>query len=200
MRRARARLYGPLALALLAAASCTHDAEARFEATRPPETLVEVLPPSAQVTLDGAPLGAGSRVVPAAVRDRAAHVLSASAPGYEPAEWRVPAGGLAGVRVGLALRPEGFPGKVELDDASELIRAADFLAAGGRPADAQAYAARAASLAPDLAAAQRSLGVAAAAAGDRRTAERSLATYLRLSPDAPDADEIEAVLARIGKE
>jgi hypothetical protein len=182
------------------ALSCTHGAKARFEGTRPAAVLVEVLPPGAEVTLDGAPLGPGSRVAPAAVKDGAAHVIAASAPGFEPDEWRGPAGGLAGVRVGLALRPQGLPGKVELDDAATLVRAADFLAANGRPADAQAYAARAASLAPDLAVAQRSLGAAALAAGDHHTAERSLAAYLRLAPDAPDAGEIEAVLARLEEE
>ena len=159
-----------------------------------------MLPPGAEVSLDGAPLGRGSQTIAAASRDGAAHVLAAAAPGFESAEWRVPPGGLAGVRVGLALRPEGYPGKVELDDPAVLVRVADFLAASGRPGEAQAYAARAASLEPELAAAQRSLGIAAVQAGDRRTAQRSFAEYLRLAPDAPDADEIEAALARLAGE
>jgi hypothetical protein len=161
----------------------------------PPELLVEVLPPGARVTLDGRPLGAGSRAVPAP--GPGPHVLRVEAEGYEPAERQLPEEDLAGVRVGEALRPIGFGSErlLELDEPVGLAQAAAHLArSGGRPDDAVAYAERALALDRGTPLAHRALGDARAALGDRRGAVASWAEYLRLAPEARDAA---AVAARI---
>jgi hypothetical protein len=161
----------------------------------PPELLVEVLPPGARVALDGRPLGAGSRAVPAP--GRGPHVLRVEADGYEPVERQLPEEDLAGARVGEALRPVGFRSErlLELDEPVGLAQAAAHLARSGeRPHDAVAYAERALALDPGTPLAHRALGDAHAALGDRRRAAASWAEYLRLAPEAPDAA---AVAARI---
>ena len=155
---------------------------------RPPEVLVEVLPPGAQVSLDGRPLGLGGRAI--AAPPAGAHVLRVEADGYEPSEQALPEGSLAGARVGAALRPAGFEGlrTLDLDDPDGLAQAAAHLARrGGRPQDAVAYADRAITLEPRTALAHRALGDARAALGEISRALSSWAEYLKLAPGAPDA-------------
>jgi hypothetical protein len=161
------------------------------EEVRPRELLVEVLPPGARVSLDGRPLGAGSRAVPAP--EPGPHVLRVEAEGYEPGQRPLPEGDLAGARVAEALRPAGLASArvLDYDEAEGLALAAAHLAArGARPADAVAYAGRALALEPGLALAHRALGDARAALGDGRRAVASWIEYLRLAPDAPDAEAV----------
>ncbi|MGC3997296.1 MAG: hypothetical protein QM767_07235 [Anaeromyxobacter sp.] len=185
------------ALALLACAlplpGCTHAARERFEGTRPAEALVQVLPPDAQVVLDGQPLGPGDRAVPVPVTDAAPHALEVTAPGYDPERRDVPPGALPGARVGVALVPEGCPGPVELDAAEGLLRAALCLLEQGRGPEAVPYARRAVEVEPELPVARRVLGQALAAAGDWRAAADALGEYLRLAPEAPDVEAAAAL-------
>ncbi|ACL64734.1 hypothetical protein A2cp1_1390 [Anaeromyxobacter dehalogenans 2CP-1] len=189
-----ARRRGPCVAAAVAAlalgAGCTRAARARFEGTRPAALLVEVLPRSAEVLLDDRPLGRGARTVPVDRADAGGHVLRFRAPGFVE-EAREVAGGLAGVRVGVALRPEGWPyGALDLDEPRGLAAAAEALLDAGEADDAADYAARAVALEPALPEAHRALGSARAALGDRRGAAAGWGEYLRLRPDAPDAAQV----------
>lgn len=182
------RLGGALALALAAACGGAHRELAPARA--PPELLVEVLPRGASVSLDGAPIGRGSRTI--AAPPAGEHVLSAQADGYEPGEQPLPEGDLAGIRVAVALRPLGFglARALDYDDAEGLVAAAAFLEREGVDRDAADYAARAAALDRGLAAAQRVLGDALFRLGDRAHAVAAWSLYLRLAPDAPDAADV----------
>jgi tetratricopeptide (TPR) repeat protein len=158
------------------------------EESAPAELLVEVLPPDAQVVLDGRPLGPGSRAVPAPGPRPEPHLLRVEADGYEPVERQLAEDDLAGVRVGAALRPLGLGSErlLELDEPVGLAQAAAHLAPE-RPHDAVAYAERALALDGRIAVAHRALGDARAALGDPRRAAAAWAEYLRLAPEAPDA-------------
>lgn len=157
----------------------------------PSEVLVEVLPRSSEVRLDGRPLGRGGGAVPAPP-PAAAHVLVVAAEGYEPVERTLPEGDLAGARVAEALRPLGFAaaGALDYDEPRGLSLAAAFLAAQGNPADAAAYAERAVTLDPALPLPHRTLGDSAWAVGDRRRAIAEWSEYLRLAPGAEDAARV----------
>jgi hypothetical protein len=192
-----ATVLGPRSLlrlllpALAALAACGGGRRPAIEDVRPRELLVEVLPPGADVVLDGRPLGRGSRAVDAPAPGL--HVLRVEADGYEPAERPLPEGSLAGARVAEALRPEGLAtaGALDYDDPAGLAQAAAHLARpGGRPDDAVAYAERALALEPGAALAHRALGDAREALGDRVRAAASWAEYLRLAPDAADAEAV----------
>lgn len=174
-----------------AGAPAQREVTARPDPAHPAELLVEVLPPGAQVFLDGRALGSGGRAVPAP--PPGPHVLRVEAEGYEASEQPLPEGALAGARVGAALRPSGFDGArvVELDAADSLAQVAAHLARrGGRPQDAIAYAERAIALEPRTALAHRALGDARAVLGDGRRAAASWAEYLKLAPGAPDAPAV----------
>jgi tetratricopeptide (TPR) repeat protein len=178
-----------LALAL-AAVGCASDRES-FRDVAPPELLLEVLPRGALLELDGVAVGRGSRAIPAP--RPGAHVLVVSADGFEPVERGLPEGSLDGVRVGVALRPEGFGAarRLELDEASGLAAAAVALGRGGRHRDAHDYGARAVALDGRNALAQRALGDALSALGRRDEARAAWGRYLLLAPDAPDARDVE---------
>jgi tetratricopeptide (TPR) repeat protein len=164
----------------------------RFERNRPREVLVEVLPRGAEVWVDGRPAARGSATIPAPPEDRELTVAVRAA-GYEAEELTLAPGDAAGARVGAALRPEGFPGPTpELEDATLLAAAADYLLERRAAADARDYAARAAMVEPRLAIAHRVLGDARAALGDLAGAAASWTEYLRLSPYAEDAAVVEA--------
>lgn len=186
MLRPRSTLRLLAAIGCIAAA-CVAGRRVADDDVRPRELLVEVLPPGAQVAIDGVPLGPGSRALPAP--EPGEHVLRVEADGYEPGERLLPEGSLAGARVAEALRPAGLGSAriLDYDEPQGLAEAASHLARGGRPAEAIAYAERALALDPGIALAHRALGDARAALGDRRRAVPSWAEYLRLAPEAPDA-------------
>lgn len=181
----------PAALAALALAlGCAAEKESVRELA-PPELYLEVLPRGALLELDGVGVGKGSRGVPAP--PPGAHALVVSAEGFEPLERPLPSGPLDGVRVGVALRPEGFGAsrRLELDEPDGLASAAMALGRAGRRRDALDYAARAAALDARHALAQRALGDALAALGRRDEARAAWGRYLLLDPDAPDRAEVE---------
>jgi tetratricopeptide (TPR) repeat protein len=196
--RRRAAMPGAALLALLAAA-CGGPRAERFEDVAGAEGLVQVLPSGAHLEVDGVPLGPGSRAVP--VRDPTrVHRVRASAAGFQPHEVEVPAQELAGGRVGLALRPEGFGSARTLsyDEPSGLSAAAALLLRAGRSQDALEYAQRAAELAPDAAPPRRVLGDAWLRLGRPERAIPEYSAYLAAAPpDAPDRREVEDRLSRL---
>lgn len=167
-------------------------AHGRATARPPREVLVEVLPRTARVELDGRPLdpGGGAIATPAAEE---VHVLRVSAEGFEPEEWVLPAERLDGARIATALRPSGFDaaGAIDYDDAAGLAIAAAWLAEAGEPRDAIEYAERAIAVDPGVALAHRALGDARAREGDRAAALAAWAEYLRRAPEAPDVAAVE---------
>jgi hypothetical protein len=185
----------------IAIATACGGPRAPAEDPRPRELLVEVLPPGAEVSLDGRPLGPGSRAV--AAPSAGEHWLRVEAEGYEPAERALPEGSLAGVRVAEALRPEGLrsPRPVDYDDPEPLALAAAHLARVGRAGDAAAYAERAIALERRTPLAHRALGDARAALGNARGAAAAWGEYVRLAPDAPDAaavaEQVDAIRADV---
>jgi tetratricopeptide (TPR) repeat protein len=184
MRRAKVTLL------LLLAAACAAEKESVRELA-PPELYLEVLPRGALLELDGVGVGTGSRGIPAP--PPGAHALVVSAEGFEPLERPLPEGALDGVRIGVALRPEGFGAsrRLDLDEPDGLASAATTLGRSGRHRDAHDYAARAAALDARHALAQRALGDALAALGKRNEARAAWGRYLLLEPDAPDRAEVE---------
>jgi tetratricopeptide (TPR) repeat protein len=195
------RATAALAAALAVTVGGCRGPRARAAALRPSEVLVEVLPRSARVELDGRPIGAGvaATASPAAADE---HVLRFSADGYEPEERVFPAGSLDGVRIAAALRPRGFGAArvIDYDDAPALAAAAEWLAEIGDPRDAAEYAERAIAVDPGVAAAHRSLGDARRRAGDDEGAVAAWAEYLRRVPDAPDAAEVERRMGAVRRD
>jgi len=160
--------------------------------TTPPETFVELLPKGAELSVDGASLGPGGRTL--AVPDPAhVYVLRATAPGFSAAERSEQGARLAGGRIGLALRPEGFGDarRLDFDDGVGLAAAAALLEKKGRHELALEYADRAVELAPEHALGHRVAGDAALALGRRKRAIQAYSTYLSVAPDAPDRVVIE---------
>jgi tetratricopeptide (TPR) repeat protein len=159
---------------------------------------VEVLPRSAQLSVDGRALGPGSRSF--AVLDPAhVYVFRASAPGFVSAERSGEGAKLAGARLGIALRPEGFGSarRLELDEPGGLAQAAALLERRGEHGRVVEYAERAVELAPHDPAPRRLLGAALLELGDRRRAIQEYSTYLQLAPDAPDRRQVERIVARL---
>jgi tetratricopeptide (TPR) repeat protein len=188
----------PFLHALVAAAlalSCAAAPRQTWHETTPPEVLVEVLPRAALVALDGVALGLGARTV--AVPDPGRRYrFRVSAQGFVPAEREGEGAQLAGARLGIALRPEGFGSArpLELDDGEGLAAAAALLERRGAHRPALEYAERAAEAAPEVALGQRVLGDAASALGQRRRAIDGYSAYLRLAPEAPDRVAVAARL------
>ena len=167
---------------------------ARKEAWRQaaPEAFVDVVPRAAELSVDGVPVGRGAHTVP--VPDPAhVYVFRAVAPGFAPGQRAGEGARLAGARVGLVLRPEGFGDarRLDLDDGASLAAAASLLERTGRHAAALEYAERAVDMSPEVALGHRVLGDAAQALGQRKRAIQELSTYLQLAPDAPDRRAVE---------
>jgi len=179
------------ALALLSA--CAGPARTAWSEATPPEVFVEVLPRDAGIALDGVPLGAGPRTVPVPDAGRR-YTLRATAAGFAPDERSSDGAHLAGARIALVLRPDGYGASraLDYDDAAGLAGAAAALVRGGRPAQAIDYAERAAALAPEAPLPRRVLGDAAWALGRRQRAAAEYTAYLAAAPDAPDRPVVEA--------
>jgi tetratricopeptide (TPR) repeat protein len=184
-------LRAVLAAALFAA--CAGPARTTWSEATPPEVFVEVLPRDAQVALDGVPLGVGPRSVPVPDAQRR-YTLRASAAGFAPDERSADGAQLAGARLALVLRPDGYGESrlLDYDEAAGLASAAAALVRGGRPAQAMDYAERAAELAPDAPLPRRVLGDASWALGRRQRAAAEYAAYLAAAPEAPDRPAVEA--------
>jgi tetratricopeptide (TPR) repeat protein len=162
------------------------------------EVFVEVLPRSAELWVDGAPQGPGSRTV--RVPD-AAHVYAfrAAAPGFSVAEQSGAGAQLMGGHVGLVLRPDGFGEARPLDiqDGASLARAAALLQRRGRSEQALEYAERAVEVSPEVPLGHRVMGEAALALGRQKQAIQGYSGYLQLAPDAPDRAAVERQVERL---
>jgi tetratricopeptide (TPR) repeat protein len=157
----------------------------------PPEVFVDVVPRAAQLSVDGAPMGAGPHTVP--VPDPVhRYVFRAAAPGFAPGERAAEGSRLAGARLGLVLRPQGFgeARPLDLDDGSSVAAAASLLERTGKHLLAQEYAERAVEASPEAALGHRVLGEASQALGQRKRAIQELSTYVELAPDAPDRSAV----------
>ena len=197
-RRAARAAVAAAAIATLSNGACaTWSSQPRRE-VEPLEALVEVLPRDAELWVDGVAAGRGARTVPVPDPDHV-YVISAAAPGFAPEQRGGEGALLAGARIGIVLRPEGFTRhlRLELDEPAGLTAAGAALLRAGRPAQAADYGARAAELAPDEPAPHRLLADAYRAAGDRVRAAREYAIYLLLAPDAPDREEVERQVERL---
>jgi len=154
---------------------------------------VDTLPSEAQIVLDGVPLGrGGARTVP--VPDPVhRYAFRVTAPGFAAGEWSAKGAELAGSRIGLALRPEGFGSgrRLEMEDGAGLAAAAALLLRREQYGVAFEYAQRAAEASPDLPLAHRVLGEAAEALGQRGRAIAEYSAYVRLAPEAPDRIRVE---------
>jgi hypothetical protein len=183
------RSLAPLAAVALACSS----PRPRLDQVSPPEGFVEVLPRSAELSVDGVVVGPGARTLP--VRDPArVHRLRATAAGFHPAELELPGEKLAGARVGLVLRPDGFGEgrELDMDEPAGLASAAALLLRGGHAEEATQYASRAAELAPEAPLPHRVLGDAWLRLGQRERAADAYAAYLaHARPDAPERPDVE---------
>jgi tetratricopeptide (TPR) repeat protein len=194
---ARGTIRRVLLLVAVAAAACSSQKQSWRE-TEPPEVFVEVLPRSAQLSVDGRALGPGARSL--AVPDPThVYVFRVSAPGFAPAERSGTGAAFAGARLGIVLRPEGFGSgrRLELDEAGGLAHAAALLERRGEHRLAVEYAERAVELAPEVAMQRKVLGTAFLALGNERRAIQEYSTYLQLAPDAPDRRQVERTVARL---
>jgi len=183
-----------LSLALLTLACAP--AKQPWAAPRP-EVLVDVLPRSAEIRINGALVGTGPTVLSLAAEPAAVEVL---APGFEKGAATLDPRLHAGGRVGVVLRPIAFGDgrRLDIDDAPGLTIAGAWLLRAGQAAEAAGYAERAVELAPSGAQARRVLGLSLERLGQKKRAAVELSQYLQLSPpDAPDREQIEAAVARL---
>ncbi|MGA8892444.1 MAG: hypothetical protein WB493_12810, partial [Anaeromyxobacteraceae bacterium] len=130
-----------LAAASSLAASCASTPPVTWSTVRPPEAYVEALPPSAVISVDGVEVGKGSVSFPVPDESRT-YVLQATAVGFDPLDLAVPGARLAGTRIDVVLRPEGFGSQRKLvaGEPVGLLQAAIALLRAGRAADALAFA------------------------------------------------------------
>ncbi len=187
-----------LALALLA--GCASPPRATWSTVRPAEAYVETLPPSALIAVNGVEVG--KTPLSFGVPDEGAqYALRATAPGFEPLETRFPGKRLAGTRIELVLRPEGFGSQRQLASGEPvgLLQAALALLRADRPADALAFA-QASIAAGDSAQAHRAAGEAHRRLGQRNQAIQEYSLYVSMAPDAPDRKAIERTIAAARKD
>lgn len=192
------RPAGALASFVAAVLACAAPQQ-RFEDVNGPQGLIEVLPRDALVEVDGAPPGAGAVTLPISDRRRV-HAVVVRAPGFETLEAQIPAEQLAGGRVGLALRPQGFGSArpLDMDEPTGLTAAAALLLRGGRDREAAEYAQRAAELAPEAPGPRRLLADAYLRSGHRERALQEYAAFLAHAPrDAPERAEVERRVAAL---
>ncbi len=178
-----------------AAAACASSGPVSWEQVRPPEAYLETLPAGALVTVNGAEVGRGPLSFPVPDADRR-YAVRVTAPGFEPATLEETGARLAGARLDVVLRPEGFGSQRPLatGEPAGLAQAAAVLLRANRPADALAFA-KASIAAGESAQAHRVAGEACRRLGDRNQAIRELSLYVTQAPDAPDRKAVEQAIA-----
>jgi len=193
------RTHALLALAVLAAA-CAGTQPVTWSQIDPPVAYVETLPPEALVAVNGVEVGKGLVAFPVADESRA-YLIRATAPGFEPLESSVPGSKLAGTRVEMVLRPEGFGSQRRLaaGEPVGLLQAAVALLRADRPTDAIAFA-RASLAAGDSPQGHRVCGQAYRRLGKRDQAIKEYSLYLSLAPDAPDRKEVEEAISAASRD
>lgn len=185
-----------IAAATLAGLSiaCASAPPVTWKEVRPPEVYVETLPAGALVSANGAEIGKSPLSLPVPEAG-ATYQIRASAPGFEPAVSELSGAKLAGTRLDLVLRPEGFGTQRRLvpGEPVGLAQAASALLRSNRPRDALAFA-QASLAAGDSPQAHKISGEAYRRLGDRNKAVQEFSIYLTMSPDAPDRKAIEQTI------
>lgn len=187
-------------LAGVGLAACATPKGASWADVQPPTASVDVLPPGAIVAVDGHEVGSAPLEFP--VPDgRRNYALRVTAPGFEPVELTLAGASLAGARLELVLRPEGFGSQRELHggEPGELLQAALTLLRNDRPREAIAFAQASLALG-DAAGPHKVIGLAWKRLGNRDLAVKELSIYVSQAPDAPDRKEIEQVIATLARD
>jgi len=191
-----------IAVATLAGLSiaCASSPPVTWKDVNPPEVFIETLPAGALVSANGAEIGKAPLSFP--VPDSGArYQIRASAPGFEPAVTELSGSKLAGTRLDLVLRPEGFGTQRRLvpGEPVGLAQAAFALLRANRPKDALAFA-QASLAAGDSPEAHKISGEAYRRLGDRSKAVQEYSIYLNMSPDAPDRKAVEQAIQSARKD
>ena len=188
-----------LTLAILST-GCASAQKASWAEVQPPVAYLETLPPGALVTVDGIEVGLGPLAFP--VPDEAhAYAIRVTSAGFEPLEASFAGSKLAGSRIELVLRPEGFGSQRQLasGEPAGLLQAAVALLRANRPKDAITYA-KASLAAGDSPQGHKVCGQAYRRMGNRDLAIKEYSLYLSLSPDAPDRKAIEEAITATSKD
>jgi hypothetical protein len=193
------RTHALLAFTLLSVA-CASPQKASWAEVQPPVAYVETLPAGALVTVNGVEVGLGPLAFP--VPDEArTYAIRVTAAGFEPLETSAPGAKLAGARLDLVLRPEGFGSQRTLvaGEPVGLLQAAVTLLRANRPKDALSFA-QASLAAGDSPQGHKVCGQAYRRLGNRNLAIKEYSLYLSLAPDAPDRKAIEEAISATGKD
>jgi hypothetical protein len=187
------------ALAVLAAA-CAGPQPVTWSQIDPPVAYVETLPPDALVAVNGVEVGTGIVAFPVPDGSRT-YAIRVTAPGFEPLESSVAGAKLAGTRIELVLRPEGFGSQRHLaaGEPVGLLQAAVALLRADRPTEAIAFA-RASLAAGDAPQGHRVCGQAYLRLGKRDLAIKEFSVYLSLAPGAPDRKEVEQAISAASRD
>jgi len=174
--------------------ACASAQPVTWKEVRPPEVYVETLPAGALVSANGAEIGKSPLSFPVPEAG-ATYQIRASAQGFEPAVAELSGSKLAGTRLDLVLRPEGFGTQRRLvpGEPVGLAQAAFALLRANRPKDALAFA-QASLAAGDSPQAHKISGEAYRRLGDRNKAVQEYSIYLTMSPDASDRRVIEQAI------
>ena len=191
-----------IAAATLAALSiaCASAPEVTWKDVRPPEVHVDTLPAGALISANGVEIGKAPLSFPVPEAG-ATYRIRATAKGFEPAAAELSGSKLAGTRLDLVLRPEGFGTERRLvpGEPVGLAQAAFALLRANRPEDALAFA-QASLAAGDSPQAHKISGEAYRRLGDRNKAVQELSIYLTMSPDAPDRKAVEQAIDALRKD
>ncbi len=187
-------------LAGVGLAACASSKGTSWADVQPPTAYVDVLPPGAIVSVDGREVGRAPLEFPVP-DDRRSCQLRVTSPGFEPLEFTLAGAPLAGGRLDLVLRPEGFGSQRVLQggEPTGLLQAAVALLRSDRPREAIAFAQASLALG-DAAAPHRVIGLAWKRLGNRDLAVKELSIYVSQAPDAPDRKEIEQVIASLARD
>jgi hypothetical protein len=180
--------------------ACAEAQPVSWKEVRPPEVYVETLPSGALVSANGAEIGRSPLSFPVPEEGRT-YQIRASAPGFQPAATELTGSRLAGTRLDLVLRPEGFGTQRRLvpGEPVGLAQAAAALLRANRPKDALAFA-QASLAAGDSPQAHKISGEAYRLLGDRNRAIQEFSIYVTMVPDAPDRKSVEQAIAAARKD
>ena len=191
-----------IAVATLAGLSiaCASSPPVTWKEVRPPEVFVETLPSGALISANGAEIGKSPLSFPVPEAGTT-YQIRASAQGFEPAVAELSGSKLAGTRLDLVLRPEGFGTQRRLvpGEPVGLAQAAFALLRANRPKDALAFA-QASLAAGESPQAHKIAGEAYRRLGDRNKAVQEFSIYLTMSPDAADRRAIEQAIEAARKD
>ncbi len=193
-----ARLWA--AFAALALGACAAEKVTLTEAA-PPEVVVETLPSGATVAAPGGAAGTTPYALHAPRRD-ASYELTVEHPGFLPQTLALKGEDVhanPGARLLVPLRPDLWNAAappIDPEDAKTLTRAGVDLSKADRCPEALLFLKRAAEVNPKLAAAHKAIGRCYARLKNRQKALAAYKQYLLVAPDAPDADEVRALVSK----